>query len=181
MHLNHLAKCNQSNHRILRNEIDTLLQGVFQLDHVFAADDGVHDQDENGSGSSGRLGRRLLRLRQDVLKRGLLGHQLEGETRLADIVGVVWREIVFGDTNGAHPRLVPEVELAEGIQNIFALLALNWCVLNRHAVLYLFQWSVHAAERDSQARLVDLRLGPVVPREPEAVLNFSLLKVHFLR
>ena len=107
MNLNHFTISNETNHGVLWNKIDALLQRVLKFNHVLTAHNSVNDQYEDWTSLCRCLG--CLLARNDVLESSLIRHELKWKARITNIVGIVWWEIIFGNTNWTHPSLIFEV------------------------------------------------------------------------
>jgi hypothetical protein len=85
----------------------------------------------------------------------------------------VGRETISCSANRAYPYFESEINLAIRVEHCRACLAEHWLVFNEWHVLDLFEGSVDCAHRDDDPLFIDLVAGPVVPREPNAILNLS--------
>ena len=87
-------------------------------------------------------------------------------------------EVVASRAYRAAPVLESKVHLAMRIQNCQTCFASHWLVLYNSHILNLFERGVHGSDWEHDSLLSDLIAGPVVPREADAILNFSLVEVH---
>ena len=77
----------ESHQRLLRQQVEALLQRVLELVELVVVDAYVDDEDESGRADAGS-GLEL------VLYGGVLGDELGGEVRLRDVGSVVRGEVV---------------------------------------------------------------------------------------
>jgi len=172
--LHHFAVCDESDHGILGDEVDALLEGVLELDQLLRSDCRVNDKHENGS----CVLRLVLGRWQHILESGIVLHELEGQGGLGDVVGIVLGEVVGRQTDGALPRFELEVDRAVGVQHALALFAGHGWVLDGSSTLDFFQGRVQSANGEDDSCCTNFGVGPVVPGEPDAILHFSLVEVH---
>lgn len=167
----HFAVSNKADVGISRDELNTLLQRIFQFGQLLAWKRSVNQKQEN----------RLLDcslLRQNVLNRGVVCHELGGQLRLRDVLRIVGGEAIFVQANGAVPSLVSEVNFRVRVHHGFAGVARHGGVLNKRQVLNILHGGVHAANRDNNSGGTKLVAGPKVPTEANTVSCFSRVKFH---
>jgi hypothetical protein len=90
----------------------------------------------------------------------------------------VRREVVLRRANWAHPVFEPEINLTVRVQYCLALLAGDWLILDKGHAFNVFEWGVNRTNRNDNPCLCELVARPIVPREPEAILELSLIEVH---
>ena len=146
MEKDHLAVSHKSNQRILRNEIDGLLQAVFELCQFFAGDGRVDHQQEDGFAWP------LLGVWQDVFDGCEVLNELGRKLLLGDVVGIMRRERVLLLTCRAQPSFESEVDHAEWVQNSRTLWTGNCLILHECHVFNLLERSVKTAHRADYAR-----------------------------
>ena len=177
MHLDHLSIGDETNVGIFGNEVDRLLQGVFQFDELFGRNRRVDQKQENRLLVHLSL---LLGLGQNVLNRGVIRGQLKWETLLGDVVCIVGREVVLVLANGTLPRFVSEVNNRVRIEDTLASFACNWLIFNRSDLSHVLQGGVQSSNWQHNSRRADLRVWPIVPREPDTILVLALIEIHII-
>lgn len=175
MHLDHLSIGDETDVGILGNEVYRLLEGVLQFDELFGRNCRVDQEEENRLLVYLSL---LLGLWQNVLDRGVIWGQLKWQTLLGDVVGIVGREVVLVLANGTLPRFVSEVNNRVRIEDTLASFALNWLVLNRSDLSHILQGRIQSSNRQHYPGRAYLRVWPIVPREPDAILVLALVEIH---
>jgi hypothetical protein len=90
----------------------------------------------------------------------------------------MWREVVPSCTNWTHPCFESEVDLGVRIQDAIACFAVNWVVLHKCHVFYFFEWCIDSTNWYNDTLFIDFIARPIVPRESDAILEFSLIKIH---
>lgn len=91
MHECHATICNEADERVLRNEVDGLLEGVLEFTQFFRVDGGINEKKEDGLLRSGLSSRRW----NDVLDCCEIRHQLSWQLLFTDVLGVVLGEVVL--------------------------------------------------------------------------------------
>jgi hypothetical protein len=90
----------------------------------------------------------------------------------------VSREIVLCCANRATPSFESKIDLAMRVQYRLALFAKYWLVFDNRQIFDFFKWRVDCTHWQHYACLRQFVGWPVVPGEPEAVLEFSLIEIH---
>ena len=135
-----LAVGDQANQGVWRDEVQRLLQGIFELEQLLLWDGRVDHEQEDGPLVC------LDCLREDVLDSCILLHQLGRQGLLCDVARVVRWELVLGTTAWASPSLVAEVDAAEGVQHSVAGFAPDRLVLDERQASNLLEGCVHTAD-----------------------------------
>lgn len=129
------------------------------LDHT-----GVDDEDEDG-----RRGRLLER--RVVLDCGVLGEELGGEVLIGN-GGVVGREVVAGEAEGADPDLGGVIDGGEGVEDGAAGAASERGVGEDWHVGERLDWGVDSGDRNHAVGGLLLCAGDYIPRHPNTILGF---------
>jgi len=164
-----LAYGNHSSQAVLREQIQDLLYRVGQLRQFLHVGARVDAEDERGRARR-RDGRQL------VLARGELRYQFRGQVRLGDVLGVVRREVVPRQAEGADPQFGAVVDLAVRVEDDVARggRAADWIVGQRRgrgAVgRELLERGVTGADGGDAAGRLEAGGGPAVEGEPGARL-----------
>ena len=103
-HLNHGAKSDESNQRILRKEVQCLLQRVLKLVKFVISDTSIKHENEDGWASHPRG--------QFVFQSCVLRNELSWENRLRNRFRVVRREVIARTAVRAGPYLTLEINQA---------------------------------------------------------------------
>jgi len=169
MNKRHLAICYKPNQRVLRNELDGLLQTILKLSQFFRWHCCVYHQQEDRL-KGGRA--------EDVFDCGEVLYQLCWQLGLGDVVGVVWGEGVLKLTRLADPGLKSKVDCCVWVKNGVALLARDGLILYKRQVLDVLHRSVKAANRNYDSSSSYFVAGPKIPAKAHSVFYFALVKVH---
>ena len=89
-------------------------------------------------------------------------------------------ERVFGETCGTGPSFKSVVDFRIRVQHSLACFARHWRILHKSHIFDVLHRCVNASDRHNYSRSADLVARPEVPTEPDAILLFSLVKLHKL-
>ena len=168
-----LAICDQANESIRWDEVERLLQRVFQFCKFSTLDGCVNHQQEDWLQSS-----HLRIRRQYVLDRSEVLHQFCRQCLLRDVACVMSWELILCEAGRAGPALVPEVDKAIRIEDRCAHFTGDWRILHQRHILDFLQRCIHAPHWYLDSSCSNLVGWPDVPREANSVKDFALIKVH---
>ena len=97
-----------------------------------------------------------------------------------DVRSIVRREIVPRGAYRTSPVFESKVHLAMRVQYCLALLAKYWLIFDNCEIFDVFKGSVNGTHGQDNPGLGEFVGRPVVPREPEAILELSLVEIHIL-
>lgn len=176
MNLHLRAIRHESDERVLRQQSDRAAERGLDESHLFLDHAGVEDEEEDGGGSRRRRrqgiegggGIGVGGEGEGVLDGGVVGVELAGEVGVGDH-GVVRREVVALEAEGADPDLGGEVDATEGVEDGGAGLAAERGVREGGDLRVGADRGDHGGEWDHALAGLNLRAWPRVPRHPDAV------------
>ena len=173
VNLNVRPEGDEPHEAVLRQQVQRLLYRVGELGELLHVHARVEAEDEGG-----RAGVRDAR--QLVLARRELGHELGGQGHLRSVLGVVRREVIAGEAEGARPQLRAVIDLAVRIQHRVAGggRAADGIVLQSHgggAVgRELLEGGVQGADGGDASRRLEAGRRPAVEGEAGTALLLAL-------